>query len=43
MNKRIKMAAGAGLAALALVVSGGGYYYFHGHARLCAENGQSID
>ena len=29
MNKRIKMAAGAGLAALALVVSGGGYYYFH--------------
>ncbi len=29
MNKRIKMAAGAGLAALALVVAGGGYYYFH--------------
>ena len=29
MNKRIKMAAGAGLAALALAVSGGGYYYFH--------------
>ena len=29
MNKRIKMAAGAGLAALAVAVAGGGYYYFH--------------
>ncbi len=29
MNKRIKMAAGAGIAALALAVAGGGYYYFH--------------
>lgn len=29
MNKRIKMAAGAGVAALALVVAGGGYYHFH--------------
>ena len=29
MNKRIKMAAGAGLAALALAVSAGGYYHFH--------------
>ena len=29
MDKKIKMAAGAGLAALALIVSGGGYYYFH--------------
>lgn len=29
MNKRIKMAAGAGLAALALAFAGGGYYYFH--------------
>lgn len=29
MNKRIRMATGAGLAALALVVTGGGYYYFH--------------
>ena len=29
MEKRIKMAAGAGLAALAVVVAGGGYYYFH--------------
>lgn len=29
MNKRIKTAAGAGIAALALAVTGGGYYYFH--------------
>ena len=29
MEKRIKMAAGAGIAALALVVAGGGYYHFH--------------
>lgn len=29
MDKRIKMAAGAGIAALALAVAGGGYYYFH--------------
>lgn len=29
MNKKIKMAVGAGLAALALAVAGGGYYYFH--------------
>ena len=29
MNKQIKKAAGIGLAALALVVTGGGYYYFH--------------
>ena len=29
MNKRIKMAAGAGIAALALAVTGGGYYFFH--------------
>lgn len=29
MDKRIKMAAGAGLAALAVAVAGGGYYYFH--------------
>ena len=29
MDKRIKMAAGAGVAALALVVAGGGYYHFH--------------
>ena len=29
MNKRIKMVAGAGVAALALVVAGGGYYHFH--------------
>ena len=29
MEKRIKMAAGAGLAALALIVAGGGYYHFH--------------
>ena len=29
MNKRIKMAAGAGIAALAVVVAGGGYYHFH--------------
>lgn len=31
MDKRIKMAAGAGIAALALVMAGGGYYYFHVH------------
>lgn len=31
LEKKIKMAAGAGLAALALVVAGGGYYYFHVH------------
>lgn len=31
MNKRVKMAAGAGLTALALAVAGGGYYYFHVH------------
>lgn len=29
MDKKIKMAAGAGLAALAVVVAGGGYYFFH--------------
>ena len=29
MNKRIKMAAGGGIFALALAVAGGGYYYFH--------------
>ena len=29
MEKRIKMAAGAGIAALAVAVAGGGYYYFH--------------
>lgn len=29
MKKRIKMAVGAGLAALAVAVAGGGYYYFH--------------
>ena len=29
MDKKIKMMAGAGLAALALVVAGGGYYHFH--------------
>ena len=29
MNKKIKMAAGAGLAALAIAVAGGGYYFFH--------------
>lgn len=29
MNKRIKMAAGVGLAALAVAFAGGGYYYFH--------------
>ena len=29
MDKRIKRAAGAGLAALALVAAGGGYYHFH--------------
>lgn len=29
MDKRIKMVAGAGIAALALAVAGGGYYYFH--------------
>lgn len=29
MNKRTKMTLGAGLAALALLVTGGGYYYFH--------------
>lgn len=29
MNKRIKMAAGAGIAALAVAVAGGGYYYFN--------------
>lgn len=29
MNKRVKNFAGAGLAALALVVAGGGYYHFH--------------
>ena len=29
MDKRIKMAAGAGIAALAVAVTGGGYYYFH--------------
>lgn len=31
MEKKLKMAAGAGLAALALVIGGGGYYYFHVH------------
>lgn len=29
MNKRIKMAAGGGIFALALAMAGGGYYYFH--------------
>lgn len=29
MNKRFKLAVGAGLAALAMAVAGGGYYYFH--------------
>lgn len=29
MDKKVKMAAGAGVAALALIVTGGGYYYFH--------------
>lgn len=29
LNKRIKTVAGAGLTALAIVVAGGGYYYFH--------------
>ena len=29
MDKKIKRAAGVGLAALALVVAGGGYYHFH--------------
>ncbi len=29
MDKRIKMAAGAGVAALAIIAAGGGYYYFH--------------
>lgn len=29
MDKRIKMTAGAGIAALAVAVAGGGYYYFH--------------
>ena len=29
MNKQIKKAAGAGIAALALCVAGGGYYHFH--------------
>ena len=29
MNKSLKMKMGAGLAALAIVVTGGGYYYFH--------------
>ena len=29
MNKKLKMTAGAGIAALALVVAGGGYYNFH--------------
>lgn len=29
MDKKVRMAAGAGVAALALVVAGGGYYFFH--------------
>ena len=29
MDKKVKMAVGVGVAALALVVAGGGYYYFH--------------
>lgn len=29
MEKRIKMATGAGIVALAVAVAGGGYYYFH--------------
>lgn len=29
MDKKFKMAAGAGIAALAVVVAGGGYYHFH--------------
>ena len=29
MNKSLKMKIGAGIAALAIVVTGGGYYFFH--------------
>lgn len=31
MNRRFKKSLGAGLAALAVLVAGGGYYYFHVH------------
>lgn len=29
MNKKVKLAAGTGVAALAIALAGGGYYYFH--------------